>query len=290
MPLSETQERNFGPLSELTLRRNEFQILAEMLHAHAGILLADSKISLMSGRLAKRVRLLGLPDFRAYVELVAADAGERRLMIEALTTNHTGFFRESHHFEHLATAVLPDLIRCAKAGRRVRIWSAGCSSGEEPYTIAMCLAAAAREIGPVEWLSSADIAILATDLSSAVLDTAKAGRYTSSAAQAIPKAYRMHCSKARNGEIEMSNTLRSLVAFRRLNLLDEWPMQGQFDAIFCRNVMIYFDEPTKARLCGRFADALVNSGHLYIGHSERIVGDVSDRLRLVGQTTYRCVH
>lgn len=290
MAFSETSERSFEIPRELTLRPAEFKILAEMLHAHAGILLADSKLSLMAGRLSKRVRSLGLPDFKSYVRLVAADAGERRHMIEALTTNHTGFFRENHHFEHLNSVVLPDLLRRAKAGQRVRIWSAGCSSGEEPYTIAMCIAAAAREVAPLEWLPGADLAILATDLSSPVLDAARSGRYPATVDHLIPKAYRGHCARGGSGEIEMSDALKQLVTFRRLNLLDEWPMQGKFDAIFCRNVMIYFDEPTKARLCARFADALVDNGHLYIGHSERVAGSAADRLQLVGQTTYRCVH
>ncbi len=290
MAVSETKERSFEIPRELMLRPAEFRVLADMLHAHAGILLADSKLSLMAGRLSKRVRSLGLPDFKSYVRLVAADADERRHMIEALTTNHTGFFRENHHFEHLSSVVLPDLLRRAKAGHRVRIWSAGCSSGEEPYTIAMCLAAAARDVAPLDWLPGADLAILATDLSTPVLDAARAGRYPAAVGHTIPKAYRTHCTRTAGGEIEMGDALKRLVTFRRLNLLDEWPMQGRFDVIFCRNVMIYFDEPTKARLCDRFADALVDKGHLYIGHSERIGGNAAGRLQLVGQTAYRCVH
>ena len=272
--------------AELTLGAGEFKILADMLHAHSGILLADSKRSLMAGRLTKHVRTLGLPGFGAYIDLVSRDAAERRRMIEALTTNHTSFFRENHHFDHLTSTVLPALLAAAKGGRRVRIWSAGCSSGEEPYTIAMCLVAAARKISMIDWLPSADVAILATDLSTPILDAARRGRYAAAAVQTIPPAF--HSSFKRLGaEIEMGPALKRLIAFKRLNLLDEWPMQGQFDVIFCRNVMIYFDEPTKERLCMRFADALSPEGQLYIGHSERVCGPAAESLQLVGQTAYR---
>lgn len=287
LKLAEPAERAIS--GELALGASEFKMLAGILHAHSGIQLAESKRSLMAGRLAKRVRSLGLSGFAPYLELVSRDASERRHMIEALTTNHTSFFRENHHFDHLSSTILPPLLAQAKEGRRVRIWSAGCSSGEEPYTIAMCVLAAARKVSPIDWLPSADVAILATDLSTPVLDAARAGRYPAAAAPTIPAAYQSYVERS-GAEIEMLPSLKRLVAFKRLNLLDEWPMRGRFDVIFCRNVMIYFDEETKTRLCARFVDAMPESGQLYIGHSERVCGPAAERLQLVGQTAYRRIH
>lgn len=284
MAHAHSAERHAG--GELTLGAVEFGSLAKILHEHSGIVLAESKRTLMAGRLTKRIRALGLSGFGAYAELVARDAVEKRQMIEALTTNHTSFFREKHHFEHFSANVLPQLLTAAKAGRRIRIWSAGCSSGEEPYSIAMCLLSAARAISPIDWLPTADVAILATDLSTAVLEAARAGRYPAAAATGIPQAYHGFFQPVGN-EIEMSASLKRLVAFKRLNLLEEWPMRGHFDVIFCRNVMIYFDENTKDRLCRRFVEAMTEGGQLYIGHSERVCGLASNLVQLVGQTAYR---
>ena len=263
----------------------DFAAVSAMVHAHSGICLPQTKTMLVYSRLAKLVRERGLPDFAAYIDLIRRDAAERQRAIEAMTTNHTKFFREDHHFDQFDRDVRPGLIDRLDAGGRVRMWCAAASTGEEPYSLAMRLLGSDRAQGRV--IAGGDVAILGTDLSGAVLDVARRGLYPAALAPDIPADLRQTWTRVSGGTLAIAPMLRDMVRYRRLNLLNAWPMHGKFDVIFCRNVMIYFDEPTRERLVERLVDQLAPGGHLYIGHSERIGGAAADRLRAIGQTVYR---
>ena len=271
---------------EFLFTDEDFRRVSAMLHADSGIHLPDSKATLVYSRLAKRLRGLGLRSFRDYCELIAGAEGasERQAMLAALTTNVTRFFREPHHFDHLHDNLLPELIAEAKAGGRVRLWSAGCSTGQEPYSIALTVLAAFPDAG------SYDFRILATDIDPVVLETAKAAVYGADAIAAIPPPMRKRWLEQVGGargepSWRMGEEVRDLVAFRELNLNGAWPIKGRFQAIFCRNVAIYFEEPTQARIWARFGDLMTERARLYIGHSERVNDD--DRFQSDGLTVYR---
>jgi chemotaxis protein methyltransferase CheR len=202
-------------------------------------------------------------------------------MLAALTTNVTHFFREMHHFEHLRTDLLPPLLDAAKRGGRVRIWSAGCSNGHEPYSIALTI------LGMMPDAANYDIRILASDIDPNVVAFGRAGIYDDAAVQPVPMELRRRWFQRSGNGHSVSEEMRTLVSFRELNLIGEWPMKNGFQAIFCRNVTIYFDEPTRQKIWSRFMKYLEPSGVLYIGHSERLTGSASDQLTLVGTTTYR---
>ncbi|WP_112381464.1 CheR family methyltransferase [Sphingomonas carotinifaciens] len=270
---------------EFHLSDGDYETIARMAHAHAGIMLGTGKRQLVYSRLAKQVRRRGMADFADYVALLRNDADARREAIFALTTNHTKFFREDHHFTHFAQHVRPDLLARSERGTPVRLWSAACSSGEEPYTLAMTLLGEDRAGGGR--IAQRDIAILATDLAPHVIATAKAGRYPAEMARDIPDRFRRTWVKPVGDEIAMAPELQRVIAYKHLNLLESWPMRGRFDVIFCRNVMIYFDEPTKARLLERFAGLIPAGGYMYIGHSERLIGPAATMFDSVGHTIYR---
>ncbi len=259
--------------------RNFEQIVA-LLRAHSGIALTDAKATLVYSRLAKRIRKLGLRDFDEYCGLVetAQGASERGEMLAALTTNHTRFYREPHHFDHLRQKLIPRLMAAAKDGKRVRIWSAACSSGEEPYSIALTLLEAFPEA------DRHDVRILATDIDPNILAKARAGLYSEDIVAPIPAGQRERWLSRNRGDAErvwrVKDEVRALITFKQLNLIGDWPMGGRFDAIFCRNVVIYFEEATQTFLWGRFKNMLTPEGRLYIGHSERVDTDsfVSDGL------------
>ncbi|WP_342361712.1 protein-glutamate O-methyltransferase CheR [Terrarubrum flagellatum] len=263
----------------------DFQYLSKLAYEQTGIVLGDSKRNLVYGRLSRRLRSLRLSSFAEYRDYLAENEHEIESFINSISTNHTKFFRESHHFDHLRDHVAAPF---GQAGRnrldhKLRIWSAGCSSGEEPYTIAAVLK---RDIPDVE---QKDVRILATDIDTDILKRAMTGDYQSRSIDEIPEAYRRYFEGGRNSKssgIILDDALRSLIAFRRLNLLGPWPFKGLFDAIFCRNVMIYFDAPTKAALVDRFMMQLKPGGWLYIGHSESLIGS-HPGLRSVGRTIYR---
>jgi chemotaxis protein methyltransferase CheR len=262
---------------------NEFGAIAKIMQSDARIHLAPGKVTLVQSRLNRRVRQHGLNSFKDYVKLVHADAEERRAMVVALTTNHTHFFREGHHFDHLRETALPWLQRQAQS-KPVRIWSAGCSSGEEVYSIAMCLRGADR--GSAAWLDQSDVKLLATDLSPIVVESARRGVYPANAVQPIPAQYRTSWLRPEGGDYAVSDDLRAMVTARVLNLFDPWPMRQRYEIIFCRNVMIYFDDAAKAELEARFVDLLVPGGFLYIGHSERLIGAAATRMKPAGHTIY----
>ena len=273
-----------GP-DEPALSPDTFRRLAALLRAEAGIHLPDAKAQLVVSRLVRRLRALGLADFETYASLVSGpDAGEeRRLMVEALTTNHTFFEREPHHFEHLRGEVIPRLKEAARS-RPVRLWSAGSSSGEEVYSIAMCLSGANRH--DAAWLTKGDVRLLATDLSPPMVATVQKGVYPANAANSIPEPWRSAWTKVEDGELRIAPELRALVTARTLNLFERWPMRQSYDVIFCRNVMIYFDDKAKAELEARLADMLRPGGFLYIGHSERLIGAAAVAMKSCGHTIY----
>ncbi len=262
----------------------EFDFIRHVISENAGIVLGPNKRQLVQGRLARRLRELGLPSYEAYCNHVR-EAGPEELvgLINALTTNVTAFFRENHHFEALASYMLPEAMTRNANTRRLRIWSAGCSTGEEPYCLAMV---AAEVIGNARW----DLKILATDIDSDVIAAAQAGIYPVDRIESVSEERRRRWfrrgSGAQEGNARVRPELGQFISFRKLNLLHEWPMRGPFDVIFCRNVMIYFDQPTRERLVRRFAQMLAPNGYLCIGHSESIHNGTAP-VHLVGKTIYR---
>ena len=278
-----------GPLvdGEFVFTAEDFRRITAILYADAGISLPDSKATLVYSRLARRLRTLGLASFQDYCTLVGDQHGldERQKMLAALTTNVTRFFREPHHFEHLKAKVLPKLAVRARGGGRVRLWSAGCSTGPEAYSIAMTVLEALPEAGAL------DVRILATDIDPTVVAAAREGAYGQDALCALPPELRRRWFRPEKaaGAVcwRAGEALQDLISFRELNLMARpWPMKGRFDVIFCRNVMIYFDEPTQRDLLAQLSARLLPGGQLYIGHSERAGPDQAELLS-DGLTTYR---
>ena len=268
---------------EFALRDSDFRKLVDIVTTRTGIVINDKKRAFVHGRLGRRLRALGLSDFAQYCDLLDSDDGEaeQAMLVNAVTTNHTSFFREPHHFQYLGKTVLPAIAEDGRSGR-LRIWSAGCSSGEEPYTIAMILCGHAAT---ADW----DRKILATDLDTNVIAHARAGLYDAERVRSIPDIFRKrYVTLRKDGQGQIDERLRSLISFAPLNLLEPWPMRGPFDVIFCRNVVIYFDKSTQARLFNRYADLLRSDGWLFVGHSENLL-KLTDRFRLVGNTIYQRV-
>lgn len=263
---------------------DDFRAIAALAHREAGIVLAEGKAMLVYSRLAPLVRNSGCATFSAYVLRIREDDAERQKAICALTTNHTFFYRESHHFDHFRETVRPRLIQRLEQGGKVRMWSAGCSSGEETWSLAMTLLGPDRQAGLA--LAKRDVRILATDIATHALNRATAARYRAEDLKPVPEELTRTWVQRDGDEAVMAPELRALVRFRSLNLLGPWPMQGWFDVIFCRNVMIYFDNPTKETLVARFADVLGGEATLYIGHSERVSGPALERLVPMGPTVY----
>lgn len=267
----------------------DFARIAAMMQAETRVVLDERKRMLAYSRLAPLVRARGTTTFSAYLDLLETDPVERTVAISALTTNHTYFNREPHHFEHFTRHLRPELLRQAEAGQPVRLWSAGCSSGEEVWTLMMFLlgddAAAGRRI------AARDIVALASDIAIDALAAAEAATYPTETLEVMPEPLRrLWCRPTAAGgsdTLEVAAELRAMVRFRQLNLFGEWPLRRPFDVIFCRNVMIYFDLPAKEQLVLGFARMLRPGGFLYIGHSERVSGEASALLDCVGPTIYQ---
>ena len=271
-----------APNEEFILTDEEFHEIRRVVHRTTGIALAETKRHLVYGRLARRLRALGMTTSREYLQFIEDDGGELEEFCNAITTNLTFFFREGHHFQYLSSTVLPMLQKQNAASRRIRIWSAGCSTGEEPYSIACCVL---ETLGSLrDW----DIRILATDLDSKVLAYGQAGIYPADRLDKVDKARRERWFVPQAGGAQWSarDELRRLISFKRLNLMEQWPLKGPFDVIFCRNVVIYFDKPTQRVVFGRMAELQRPGGHLFIGHSESLF-NVCEQYQLIGQTTYR---
>jgi chemotaxis protein methyltransferase CheR len=261
-----------------------FSALAALIHRETGIVITEAKRSMLVSRLSRRLRSLGLQDFSAYLSYLDGQDGpaEREVLVSAITTNVTGFFREPHHFDRLA-AEAPQLIRRARAGGRVRLWSAGCSTGQEAVSMAAVLADHAPDIGQL------DLRILATDIDPAIIAQARQGQYDRALlGPSPPPALMRHIQPGATPDLfAVSPKLRSMICFEVLNLLDTWPFQGRFDVIFCRNVVIYFDDATRNALWSRFAERLLPGGLLFIGHSERMDPGLEAQLYPDGLKTYR---
>jgi chemotaxis protein methyltransferase CheR len=277
-----------GP-REFAFSADDFNALRALVHQVTGISLAESKRNLVYGRLARRLRALGMETFAEYRQLLVAEP-EGAEMVEfcnAITTNLTSFFREPHHFEYLRQHRLVPLVN-ARPGHRVRIWSAGCSTGEEPYSIAMT-ACEALGRGP-DHAPNVDLKILATDLDSQVLARARAGVYCGDRIKGINAAQLGKFFAARregaSPEYAVKPSVARLITFKQLNLMHELPMRGPLDVIFCRNVVIYFDKDTQRRLFQRFARLQRPGDLLFIGHSESMF-KVSDAYTLIGRTIYQ---
>jgi len=269
---------------EFRFTDRDFQYIRQLVSRETGIVVAEIKRHMVYSRLTRRLRALGLRDFRDYCRLLEKDpAGELNAFINAITTNLTSFFREPHHFEYLQKVVVPDLLVKNAATRRIRIWSAGCSTGEEPYSIAMAMA----EVLPDR---SWDCRILAPDIDTDVLAKGESAVYpierVAGISQARLKRWFSRGSNANQGLTRVSSELREMISFRHLNLMDEWPVRGPLDVLFCRNVVIYFDKEAQRRIFDKFADRLVDNACLFIGHSESLF-KITDRFELVGQTIYR---
>ena len=269
-----------------SLSEREFEEIRAVIKDMTGISMSAAKRQLIYRRLQTRLKATGIKSFKAYLELLkTGDPAEQEAFSNAVTTNLTSFFREDHHFEFLAKTIIPEIV--AKRGngsRRLRIWSAGCSTGEEPYSIAITLMESLKSLD--RW----DAKLLCTDLDSNVLETAKTGVYSLDRVEAIPqkqlRRWFMKSGSRDDDRVKVSQALQDLITFNQLNLMDDWPMRGRFDVIFCRNVVIYFDKPTQRVLMDRYAEILEDDGYLMLGHSESLF-NVSDRFTLVGQTIHR---
>lgn len=269
---------------EFVFTHQHFERVRQRLYEHAGIVLSDHKKDMVYNRLVRRLRELRLPDFAAYIHFLDEMPEEFGHFINALTTNLTAFFREEHHFRYLEQHIIPELA--AKRQHRLRIWSAGCSMGEESYSIAM--SCRSSHIDTRHW----DIKILATDIDTKVLTTARNGVYGLERVEGISEHVKRRFFRkgraAHAGQVQVAPEIRDMLVFKELNLMQGWPMKGPLDLIFCRNVMIYFDKETQTALLERMADLLKPGGILMVGHSES-PGRLTKRFRLIGQTIYQKV-
>jgi chemotaxis protein methyltransferase CheR len=249
------------------LGADQFTIISQMVYRICGITLQPGKENLVKARLIKRLYVLGLDNFEDYLAYIEGDSSGKELtiMIDVLTTNKTSFFREPQHFTYLQQQIASGN---RQTRNHVRFWSAGCSSGEEPYSLAIVLREAIPDI------DRQDIRILATDISTRILATARQAVYEQDMLSDVPehllqKYFRL-IRQAPSPAYQVTDKVRTMVQFARLNLMQDWPMRGPFEAIFCRNVMIYFDKPTQEWLVQRFWKLLQPGGHLFIGHSESL--------------------
>ena len=271
-------------LREFEFSDEDFEALRALVKQVTGIALSDQKRELVYGRLARRLRALNIRSFREYRTLLASDSDEIVQFCNAITTNLTAFFREPHHFDHLRDEVLKPLAAKPPAVRRFRIWSAACSTGEEPYTTAMSVLEAIPD------LRGWDIRILATDLDSDVLGKASRGVYLADRLRTLSAERRQKfftsVPGAKEPAFSVTPNLRQLITYKQLNLMHPFPMKGPLDAIVCRNVLIYFDKDTQRDLVSRMARLQRPGNLLYLGHSESLF-KVSNDYTLIGRTIYR---
>ncbi|MQQ10125.1 methyltransferase domain-containing protein [Epibacterium sp. SM1979] len=263
---------------DLSMTDADFEIVSQYAHKHFGLAMSSSKKPLVSSRLARRLRHLKIDKFKDYIkQLDGPNAeNEKNELLSLLTTNVTHFFREPHHFETLKNDVLPPVLAKARSGGRLRIWSAGCSSGQEPYSIAMLLRSMCPDVDRL------DAKILGTDIDPVIVRKAQTAKYPMDELAQLPHEYR---PKDLTGDT-MPSSITSMVTFGTLNLIQPFPFKGKFDAIFCRNVAIYFDNPTQQKVWSAFQRALNPGGYLFIGHSERMSGPASAHFKTAGITTY----
>ncbi len=279
---------NYSPTKAMTDK--EFSRLSSLIHDQCGINMPAAKKEMLEARLLKRLRKLGMHSYAAYCDYLFSNEGlknELIQMIDVVTTNKTAFFREPAHFDYLLNTALPELVRTKGAGigKRLIIWSAGCSSGEEPYTLAMLLREFGKDHPGFQFL------VLATDISTRVLDKARLGIYDADQTEPIParlkQLYLMRSKDRREELVRIVPELRDLVRFGRLNFMDDnFGLQEPIDIIFCRNVIIYFDKPTQKKLLTRFCEHLLPGGYLFMGHSETL-NDLNLPLSAAHPAVYR---
>ncbi len=264
----------------------DFQSVRHLVRKNTGISLSEAKRDMVYSRLVRRLRELDIQRFSDYLALIGNDGADDELIqfTNAITTNLTSFFRENHHFEYLAETLLPELMKTKSAERKIRIWCCAASTGEEPYSIAMVV----NEV--IAKSSGWDVKILATDLDTNVLATAEKGVYSIDRVKDISdrrqRRFFLKGSGSHQGYVQVRPELRQLITYKKLNLMDEWPMSGPIDIIFCRNVVIYFNKETQRVLLERFAQLVAPEAHLFMGHSESL-SNVSDQFQLLGKTIYR---
>ena len=273
---------------EFLFTRQDFDFLRKLSNQYTGIVVSDDKFDMFYSRLSRRVRKLQLTSFSEYCELLRnkPDGEELVELVNAITTNLTAFFRENHHFVYLINSLVPELCEKYSRTRTIDVWSAGCSTGEEPYSLSISLleTLAVNE----GWKAQ----IMATDIDSNVLSLAANGIYTMEQVNGISqerlRRWFQRGKGIQTGKVRLKPIVRDQIKFGQLNLMDEWEMEGPMDIIFCRNVIIYFDKQSKIKLIERFADSLKKGGYLFIGHSESLYS-ISDRFELIGKTIYRKV-
>ena len=271
------------PDGAIQLSDDEFLLISDLVHAKFGINLTEKKRALVRGRLNSLMRTHGFSTFKEYVESVTADESGLGLLhlVDRISTNHSYFFREPEHFDYLCNDVLPEMFRLRDLSD-LRIWSAGCATGEEPYTLAMVLADRFDAFA-----SPVDAPILGTDISMSALEKAAAGLYPQERVKYVGQKHMRHFHRSGDGRYEISERMKRMVVFKRLNFMrPEFPFRGLFDVIFCRNVMIYFDKETRDELVRKFNDYLQPGGYLFIGHSESLGRDPLG-FQYVRPTVYR---
>jgi chemotaxis protein methyltransferase CheR len=272
-------------VGEIRIRPDEYEEMLRLIKDVTGIHLAAGKQSMIQRRLNHRLKALGLSSFTEYCKIIrSGDSVEIEQLSNAVTTNLTAFFREAHHFDMLADDVFPKLISAARErGESVRIWCAGCSTGEEPYSVAMVL-------GEMESATAGvDIKILATDLDSDALSHGEAGIYTTDRVKHLAEErlqqWFVRGTGANSGLVRIKPQLKEMISFKPLNLMYTWPMSGSFDIVFCRNVIIYFDKDTQTKLLERFSRIMRTESFLFLGHSESLM-NITDRFTLLGRSVY----
>ena len=269
---------------EFLYTEDDFKFIKDIVYKESGIHLSDIKQDMVYSRLARRLRALNLKRFDDYCRYVEDNfAAEIGHTINAITTNLTHFFREEHHFDMLKGTIIPELLKNKPRGKRLRIWSAGCSTGEEPYSIAMCLKDTLPKSN--DW----DAKILASDLDTTVIEKCRSGIYDVKRVdpiedKSVKRWFRPQDATGKN--VVVDDELKQMITFKQLNLMDPWPVKGPFDVIFCRNVIIYFDKPTQQKLFARFYELLAPGGYLFLGHSEQL-GAFQKHFDLLGKTSFR---
>lgn len=274
-------------VNTLVLSEKNFRTISDLVYKYCGINLHDGKKELVRARLAKRLRKLHMASFPEYIEFALKDPDGKEFtnLIDALSTNLTSFFREGQHFEYLNSVFYPAMMmrKHEQSNFKIRAWSAGCSSGEEPYTIAITL------LDMLQGQDSWDTKVLATDISIEMLNTAKTGVYDQKRVRPLSPQQKQKYMLSRSVEgeqrFEVRKSLRDIISFGRLNLMGEWPVKGPIDFIFCRNVMIYFDKQTQQKLVSRFWELLDHGGVLFTGHSESLTG-IEHKFKYIQPTIY----
>ncbi len=281
-----------SPSFEISLSDDVFRLFQELIYKTAGIRLSSQKKGLLSSRLIRRMKKLDIDSFYEYYRMLKDDNDELVEMLNCISTNTTHFFRENHHFEFLKDKIMPELLRIKSFEKTIRIWSAGCSTGEEPYSIAISVCEALKEFGVKGsgLMDGWDIKILATDISTKVLDAAQRGIYeyeaVSEMSEYLMNQYFLKGTGDNIGKVKVRDFLKDMIRFRRLNLKDRtYPFKRRFDVIFCRNVMIYFDEGMKQHVLSMFHRHLSEGGYLFLGHAETMFG--SNGFKTVFITAYK---